>query len=216
MRIFLITSLLVLLLFSAEFSYPAVGSPLTTIYVNPFTSTVKLGQTFTINIKISDVTDLYGWELKLGWTPTLLEALDIIQGSFLSGSGETYWIEQIDNTTGIILAACTLVGNRPGVNGSGTLCSVSFYAEALGESVLGLYDTKLVDSFEQLITHAVNHGSVTVSESVGGFLIPVDKLELLAPYIGLASAVTLAICLIVVFAKRRERKDEPQKEARQK
>jgi hypothetical protein len=157
-------------------SYPAISSPLATIYVDPHTNTVTVGQVFTINIKISEVTDLYGWELKLKWNPTLLDALDVIEGNFLKNEGDTYFIKQINNTNGYLLAACTLMGDRPGVNGSGTLASVSFHAETEGTSALVLDDTKLGNSLEEPILHTVINGSVIISQPVGGVNLPINKL----------------------------------------
>jgi hypothetical protein len=186
-------------------SYPAISSPLTTIYVDPRTSTVIVAQVFTINIKISEVTDLYGWELKLKWNPMLLDALDVTEGNFLKNEGNTYFIKQINNTNGYLLAACTLIGDRPGVNGSGTLASVSFHTETEGTSALDLYDTKLGNSLEEPISHTVINGSVTISQSVGGVNLPVNKLTLLIPWIGTTLTLISAIMVAVVFAKHRKK-----------
>jgi hypothetical protein len=46
--------------------------------------------------------------------------------------------------------------------------------------------------------------------SVGGITIAVDKPTLLAPYIGLASAVIVATTAIAVYVKRVKRRKEKQ------
>jgi len=183
----------------------ALGSPTTTIFVDPPTSTAEVGQTFSINIKISNVVDLYGWEFRLKWNSTLLNALNVIQGPFLKQGGDTFFWPKINNTEGAILADCTLLGNVPGMNGSGTLATVKFYAKNRGESILDLYNTTLINSQEQAITHTANDGTVKASDPVGGIWIPVNKLELLAPYIGLASAISIAAVAAVVLVKRRKK-----------
>ena len=183
----------------------ALGSPTTTIFVDPPISTAEVGQTFFINIKISNVVDLYGWEFRLKWNSTLLNALNVIQGPFLKQGGGTFFWPKINNTAGYILVDCTLLGDVPGVNGSGTLATVKFYAKNQGESILDLYDTLLLNSLETAISHANNDGNVTVSDPVGGIWIPVDKLKLLAPYIGLALAISIAAVVTGVFVKRRRK-----------
>src|SRR4030065_2024532 len=41
------------------------------VFVNPATSHALIGQNITVNIDVSNVTDLYGWEFKLGWNNTI-------------------------------------------------------------------------------------------------------------------------------------------------
>jgi len=124
-----------------------------TVYVDPPTAMAKIYQEFSVNISISNVTDLYGWEFKFKWDATLLEATNITEGNFLKGQGDTLFVININNTEGYVRAACTLIGSIPGANGSGTLATIKFYVETLGECVLDLYDTKLVSSTEQSIEH---------------------------------------------------------------
>jgi len=198
--------LLLMILLSTSLLTELSNSATATVYVYPSSSTVVVGQTFSVDIRISAVSDLYGWEFKLGWNPDLLNVVDVTEGPFLKQGGSTFFTKKVNNTLGYILVDCTLLGDVPGVNGEGTLAIVKFYAEKEGTSVLDLYDTKLVNSLEQPITHTANDGSVTVSKPVGGIVISVNKLELFAPWIGLASTVTFATCLIAFFVTRRKKK----------
>lgn len=177
----------------------------TTVYVAPSTIRVSVNQTFFVNINVSDVVDLYGWEFKLKWNPTLLDVLNVTEGDFLKSGGETYLVTELNNTEGYLLAACTLLGNIPGVNGSGTLAIVEFKVESAGESILDLYDTKLVNSLEQPIAHTSNDGYVTTSKSVGGVWISVNKLELLAPWIALATVIATATAVVFLRHKKKRR-----------
>jgi hypothetical protein len=146
-------TLMVISLLVGLAAIPAHTSPQTTVYVSPSTITATVGQTFFISVDISDVIDLYGWEFKLKWNSTLLDALDVTEGDFLKSGGDTFFWSVINNTEGYILVDCTLLGNIPGVNGSGTLATVEFKVESEGESILDLYGTKLVSSDEQSISH---------------------------------------------------------------
>ncbi|MEM3714005.1 MAG: hypothetical protein QXZ59_04840 [Nitrososphaeria archaeon] len=46
--------------------------------------------------------------------------------------------------------------------------------------------------------------------SVGGYVIPVDKLGLLAPYIGLASTILIALTATIIYVKRFKNKRQKQ------
>ncbi len=194
----MVMSLLVVLV-----TAPACASPQTTVYVAPSTMTVTAGQTFSVNVETSDVVDLYGWEFTLKWNPTFLDVLNVTEGEFLKSGGDTFFWPIMNNTEGYILADCTLTGNISGVNGSGTLAIVEFKVEGAGESILDLYDTKLVNSLEQPMDHTSNDGYVTTSKPVGGVWVPINKLELLAPWIALATVI--AVATAVVFVKRRKK-----------
>ncbi|MGQ9460229.1 MAG: cohesin domain-containing protein [Candidatus Bathyarchaeaceae archaeon] len=204
LRILIMASLLVILAVAH-----ARASTQTTLYVAPSTITVTAGQTFIVSINISDVIDLYGWEFKLKWNPTLLDALNVMEGNFLKRGGDTFFWPIINNTIGCLLATCTLLGNIPGVNGSGELAIVEIQVKSEGESILDLYETKLVNSLEQPINHTPYDGYVTTGTSpqpVGGIWIPVNKLELMAPYIGLVSTISIVLAVTAIFIKRRKKK----------
>ena len=130
----------------------------TTVYVDPQTSVGTIGQNFTININISNVIDLYGWEFKLGWNSTILDAVSVAEGSFLKSGGETFFTYKVNNTEGFVLADCTLLGDVSGVHGNGTLASVEFHVKTYGNCTLDLYDTTLVSSSEQPIEHTAIDG----------------------------------------------------------
>jgi hypothetical protein len=196
---------MVLSLLVALVTAPACASPQTTVYVAPSTMTVTVGQTFSVNVEISDVVDLYGWEFTLKWDPTFLDVLNVTEGGFLKSGGDTFFWPIMNNTGGYILVDCTLTGNISGVNGSGTLTIVEFKVKSAGQSILDLYDTKLVNSLEQSIAHISNDGYVTTSNPVGGAKVTINKLELLAPYVGLAILVTVAV-VTVFFFKNKKRK----------
>jgi hypothetical protein len=181
------------------------ASSTTTVYVHPSSTVVLVGDTFVVEIRISDVSDLYGWEFKLSWDPNLLEAENVTEGEFLKRGGPTFFVEKINNTEGNMLVYCTLLGDVSGVSGDGTLASVTFYAEKKGSSVLDLSDTVLIDSSEQSILHTINDGSVTISSPVGGIRIPAEKFTLLAPWIGTGLIFSIVTVIIVVFIKRRKK-----------
>jgi len=144
---------LVILICSKNITAINTSSSTATIYVDPQENIGMIGQNFTISIRISNVADLYGWEFKLGWNATILDSVEVSEGSFLKSGGSTFFTYKINNTLGYMIVDCTLLGQVPGVSGSGVLATIKFYVENVGECPLDLYDTILVNPAEQTIEH---------------------------------------------------------------
>jgi len=128
------------------------------LYIDPQTISRPIDQDFTISINVSDITDLYGWQLRLRWNATVLSAVNVIEGSFLKQGGSTFFTFKTNNTAGYIVMDCTLLGDQPGVSGKGHLATIQFHVKEGGACSLDLYDSILLNSSEQTITHLVKDG----------------------------------------------------------
>ncbi len=133
-------------------------SSVTTIRVVPPTSLGEIGEDFTISLEVSNVTDLYGWELKLGWNSTVLDVTGVTEGPFLPATGPTFFWFDVDEALGLLHTAGTLLGDIPGGNGNGTLVTVVFRVDAAGEGTLDVHDSTLVSSQEAMIEHTAVDG----------------------------------------------------------
>lgn len=174
-----------------------------TIFVDP-PSLTDPSSPFTVDINISDVDDLYGWEFKLYFNTTILSNGSVHEGPFLQSAGPTYFgvVNNTDNyngTHGLIWLTCTLLGDIPGATGSGTLATIEFTVDGqAGTTTLDLTDTKLV-GYEfwrkQLIymEHNVIDGTVTITIVVPEF-----------PF-GLALEIALAVSVFYFIWKRRRK-----------
>ena len=139
------------------------GTSEVTVFLVPSCANVRVNQTFAVSINVSGVSDLYGWEFKLGYNASLLDTVTINEGSFLNSSRDTYFVPKVMSADGYILAGCTSLRNVNGVDGNGTLATIEFRTKTLGSCTLDLYDTKLVNSAKQLVEHNEVDGAVTVS-----------------------------------------------------
>ena len=144
----------------------------TTVQVNPQSSDVAALATFSINVTVTNVVNLTGWQFKLFYDNAMLNCTNVIEGSFLNTYGGTFFTKQINNnynsTHGRILAACSLLGQNVSANGSGILATITFRAVGGGDSVLDLVDTKLADEKipPQPILHTAVDGTVHVTGTV--------------------------------------------------
>lgn len=141
---------------------PAVRAA--TISVLPASTTSGVGGSFSVDINISSITDLYAYQFDLAFDPAILSATGVTAGLFLSG-GAGFVPGIIDNVAGTItFTADSLTGPVSGVSGSGTLASLQFTALAPGTSALTLSNLIFLDS--QLLDIPIdttNNGTVDVS-----------------------------------------------------
>jgi hypothetical protein len=155
--------------------------------------TISVHQNFTIDVTVSQVSDVYGWEIELTWNSTLLEPVNISEGPFLRAGGATFFTSQVNAIDGSMVADCTLVGTANGVNGEGTFAAITFYVKNAGECPLHLSEAILVNSTEQSIQSqtADGYGYFTALSDVaipgdlnGDFKVNLEDLVLLAQAYG--------------------------------
>jgi len=137
----------------------------------PFVKGV-FGQTFNLDIAIEPsfplfpAYDLFGFEFKLSYNTTVLDALEGIEGAwFVSFAGPhgTYPICNIDETNGIVHAASMYLDGRSAIpSGSGDLMTIVFNATSEylvppgipeHDYPMDLYDVMLVNSQSGLIEY---------------------------------------------------------------
>lgn len=154
-----------------------VASLGTTVYVDPEESTVKLYQTFKIDVNVADVSGLQGFDFCLSYDTTILDGLEVEEGSFMASFGFTIVAyKEIDDdykpTIGRIWFAVALLGDAF-ADGSGTLATITFNATALGESELDLHsilpykpdEVKLCTCSPEPIANTAVDGYVVVSSN---------------------------------------------------
>ena len=145
----------------------------TTILITPSEiSGLTIGDTFAVNVSVTDVDDLAGWEFKLYYRSQVLNATEATEGPFLSSARSTMFLtinftDNYNSTHGRIWLTCALLGLGAGASGSGTLATIVFKITGAGHSPLSLLETKLVDATPvppgpQPIPHTTSGGSVTV------------------------------------------------------
>jgi len=145
--------------------------------VDPFPiidKTKQPGTTFSININVIADTNIVGFEFKLKFDTTILDAIQINKGDFFEepigsppGGPVLQWHKEINNTyydtLGRVWYGLSFGSSSNyygiGKSGDGTLATIDFVVEDVGAIPLDLYDTKLLDpSGWHPIEHAVRDG----------------------------------------------------------
>ena len=140
------------------------SSPQTTVYVYPETSEVKVGETFTVDIRISDVSGLQGLDFRLTYDTCILDGLEVVEGPFMASGGPTFVIKmEVKDEIGVVWVAMVIYGEA-WADGSGTLATITFNATASGETVLNL-SSDVCTCGPEWIPHTDVDGYVTVSSN---------------------------------------------------
>ncbi|MEW6102925.1 MAG: cohesin domain-containing protein [bacterium] len=119
--------------------------------ITPDKTEVLTAREFTVLVNIEDVCNLYGCNIDLVFDPNLMETGfgKIIEGDFLKKDGiDTSFMKTIKEGRAII--GITRKEKVDGVNGTGTLCSVTFKTKGFGSSSLGFDNIKLENTKEMM------------------------------------------------------------------
>jgi hypothetical protein len=136
--------------FVSVFLVPVAG---TCIFVNPPKRTLILGESFTVDINIFNVTNLAGWQVNITFDPTILNVQNIFlpAGHIFEGLDPVTAGKWINNMAGIVWWACAIGPDAPidHFDGSGTMCRIEFATVGLGTSPIhietqGNFPTKIV------------------------------------------------------------------------
>lgn len=137
---------------------------------------------FTVNVTISGINNVYGFQFDVGYNPSVLEIVSISESTFLNRSGQdrTFCVD-INNTNpnfpnitnpGLVNDfACARIGTGE-VNGSGVLANVTFRLKSVTSfpalSNLSLSEVKISDENTQPLSNTSENGQVRVYECLSG------------------------------------------------
>jgi len=156
--------------YSTGSSSSSTNSPVVTVYPNETTTCTQ--ELFSVNITITNATDIYGYEFMLYYNSNVINCtgVEIPPGHFLEpiiDLDNIFTVRQeydnsFNSTHGLVWVGLCLLGEEPGKNGSGTLATINFEAIAAGSSPLNLQYTMFINTSTNAIPIIVVDGSVTV------------------------------------------------------
>lgn len=145
------------------------GVSRSTLYLDPYTMTVGSSAVFTIDLKARKMVDLYGGQLAVTFDPKVLQVVDqdpgrpgaqIVPADF--PKPDTVLRNAANNTTGRIEYFFTLTGEKPGVNGAGTVAHIVMRGSGPGRSLMAITDTVLSDPQSLAIPTKAENALITV------------------------------------------------------
>ncbi len=167
-----IASFMVVFALAAILSVQSVRSQAsgTVVSIQPQTSSAKVGETFTVNITLSNVQNLYGIDVTLDWNASILKVVSTASRLGVESHSGGILHEPINvvedsasQATGEYHLVATSQNPADSFNGSGTIATLTFNVTQLGHSGLDLQsdlaDHPLPDEVSTLIDHTDVSGS---------------------------------------------------------
>jgi len=113
------------------------GMPPITLNVVPAESNQAVGSTFQVAVSLANGHDVFAVPLQLQFNPAVLELVNVDTGDFLARDGQAVALaHRVDN--GLVNISTERPPKTAGINGQGSLCTLTFKAIAPGDSNLAL------------------------------------------------------------------------------
>jgi len=102
---------------------------------DPASLTQAPGSTFSINLTLSGAQNVYSVPLQVSYDPKILQVVNVSNGSLLSQDGQAVaLVHRDDDQSGQLQITATRPPGASGVNGQGTVVTLTFLAKSAGQS----------------------------------------------------------------------------------
>ena len=121
-----------------------------------------VGSTFQVAVMLSNAKDLFAVPLQMHFDPKILSLVNVDAGELLGRDGQAVALVHRDEGNGNVTISASRPPNVKGVDGQGTLCTLTFKAVATGDSSLSLMKVGAKDSGQGNIPTVGNQAIVHV------------------------------------------------------
>jgi general secretion pathway protein D len=128
-----------------------VTPPPVTLAVVPGTMNQMVGSTFQVAIVASNAHDLFAAPLQMQFDPKVLALVNVDSGNMLGRDGQAVALVHRDEGNGAVTVSATRPPGAKGIDGQGTICTLTFKALAPGDATLQLTRIGLKDSQQRAI-----------------------------------------------------------------
>jgi general secretion pathway protein D len=133
------------------------------LHFEPAVTHMKMGDTETLGLAISNVNDLYSIPLMIHYDPAVIRVEEVRNGGFLSGgTQEIAIVQRIDQQKGEVIVSATRQPNTPGVNGTGTVLGFVVHTVGPGTSHLEILQVNAHNSQQQPIPIVSGEATIQV------------------------------------------------------
>jgi len=223
---------LVILIVAMLLSHPTQAATTILRVVSPQIP-ISTGENFTVDILVSNASNLGSFQFVFTYNPTIVKFEKIILGDFLGSTGRAAnpLGPRVDEASGRVTFGAFTLGQQPGANGSGTLATVTLRALGGGTSSLELREPQITDISGVVQPVSAESGQVTIpgrpaapqplsgaalaltqpstAGPVTGGAIPVSRAAEqgdqsgLTLFLVIGAVLALAVMALVLLARRR-------------
>ena len=129
----------------------APAGPAMQLAVTPAASSQAVGSTFQVAVVASGAHDLFAVPLQMQFDPKVLSLVNVDTGDLLAKDGQQVGLVHRDEGNGAVTISATRQQGAKGVDGQGTIVTLTFKALAPGDATLALTRIGAKDSRQNLI-----------------------------------------------------------------
>jgi general secretion pathway protein D len=133
-----------------------------TLAVTPGSANQAVGSTFQVTINASNAHDLFAVPLQVQFDPKVLALVNVDAGDLLDKDGQSVALVHRDEGNGAVTISATRPPGAKGVDGQGSICTLTFKALAPGDSTLALTRIGTRDSQQNRIATVGTQGMIHV------------------------------------------------------
>ncbi len=108
-----------------EDSQPLAGG---TLYLQADEQVLSPGQELEVKLQVTGIKQLKGYSVILTYDPSLLQVIEIKEGSFLTNDNNTFFYQKAEESKGTIQVDSAVLGPGVVVSGKGNLAILTFKA----------------------------------------------------------------------------------------
>jgi general secretion pathway protein D len=138
-----------------------MGTPVT-LRVLPGVQNQTVGSTFQVAVVASNAHDLYSVPLQMQFDPKVLALVNVDAGDLLARDGQAVALVHRDEGNGAVTVSASRPPGAKGVDGQGTVCTLTFKAIAPGDATLALTRSGAKDSQQNMVQTVPMQGVVHV------------------------------------------------------
>jgi len=138
-----------------------VGSAI--ISFDPPTLDQPVGSTFTVNVNLAGGQNVFSVPVQLMYNPRVLQLVNVSNGTFLSQDGQAVaLLNRDDSMAGILQLTASRPPGTPGLNGDGSVFTLTFQARAPGQATLSINRAMVKSASMQNLPATGSQAIVTV------------------------------------------------------
>ena len=109
----------------------------------------KMGSTLQVAVNLSGGQDVFSVPMMLHYDSSKLSLINVDTGGFLGRDGQAIALVHRDDGNGMVVVSASRPPGVAGINGSGTVCLLTFQAKAPGDAALNIVRASVKNSAQQ-------------------------------------------------------------------
>jgi general secretion pathway protein D len=144
-------------------SHPAQSEQPAQLRFEPWSLSLKAGETATVGVVVDNVNDLFSIPFLMQYNPAVISVEEVRHGGFLqAGDQEIAIVQQVDKEHGQAIISATRQPNTAEASGTGTIVGIVIKALAPGTCTLSIVQVNAKDSQQRPIQLVTGEASVQV------------------------------------------------------